>query len=496
MDRIRFQNYRCFSDTGNVDLKPLTFLLGANSSGKSSFLKFFPLLKQSVGLRRNGLFLWYANYVDFKDFGNAVKKGEDSITISWEYDDFLVNDIRSFSRLKKILNTEKLSRKINLRLSMEISARRDNFDKLDKLEIEFLEERVELMVEESGNVLVKVNDRIFTYDNMEIRFGDTTYLLPRLYISYDTTDGIMYNASFSKIFDKEKLFEDESLKDLQETIQSEGMIYLNKEGYTAFFKHFVNNDYFDYDYLRDFYILANLDEIIETINYRIQAEVIQFSYVKPLRVMPERYYRYQNYSVDEIDSDGKNLAMFLANLSEAEMKQYQQWTAAFFGFRIYAAKHEGHVELTIGSTKKEARNLVDVGFGYTQLLPIVTIIWNALKGRNRFYYYARVGKPQITLAIEQPELHLHPKVQSEFAEFLGKVVEKLSSNVDVRFIIETHSEAIINRVGSMIQSGNLAKDKVNVVLFNGVKEGMEDYVVESEFDDEGYLTNWPLGFFL
>lgn len=496
MDRIRFQNYRCFSDTGYVELKPLTFLLGANSSGKSSFLKFFPLLKQSVGIRRNGIFLWYANDVDFKDFGNAVKKGEDSITISWEYDDFLVNGFRPVSHLKKLLNAKQLLQKMNLHLSMTISARRDNFDKLDKLQIEFLEERVELEVDELGKVLVKVNGRSFTYGDKKFRLGDTANLLPRVYISYDTPDGIRYNAPFSRIFDQEKLFEDESLKDLKEMMLSEGMIYLKKDEYTPFFKLFVKKGSFDYDYLRDFYILANLDEIIETINYRIQAEVIRLSYVKPLRVMPERYYRYQNYSVDEIDSDGKNLAMFLANLSESEMKQYQGWTAANFGFKIYAAKHEGHVELTIGQNKKDARNLVDVGFGYTQLLPIVTIIWNALKSRNRNYYYGRVGKPQITLAIEQPELHLHPKVQSEFAEFLSKVVETLSSTIDVRFIIETHSEAIINRIGSMIQSSALSKEKVNVVLFNGINEGLQDYVVESEFDDEGYLTNWPLGFFL
>ena len=42
MDSLRLKNYRCFDDTGKVDLKPLTFLLGKNSSGKSSFLKFFP----------------------------------------------------------------------------------------------------------------------------------------------------------------------------------------------------------------------------------------------------------------------------------------------------------------------------------------------------------------------------------------------------------------------------------------------------------------------
>lgn len=46
MDTLQLTNYRKFKDTGVIHLKPITFLVGANSSGKSSFLKFFPLLKQ------------------------------------------------------------------------------------------------------------------------------------------------------------------------------------------------------------------------------------------------------------------------------------------------------------------------------------------------------------------------------------------------------------------------------------------------------------------
>jgi len=81
MDKIRLKNYRCFDDTGEIELKPITFLVGANSSGKSSFLKFFPLLKQSIGVKRNGVFLWLSKDVDFKDFKNTVKDGVGDIEI-------------------------------------------------------------------------------------------------------------------------------------------------------------------------------------------------------------------------------------------------------------------------------------------------------------------------------------------------------------------------------------------------------------------------------
>lgn len=495
MDSIRFNNYRCFSDTGNVSIKPLTFLLGANSSGKSSFLEFFPLLKQSVGVRRNGIFLWYANDVDFKDFENALKSGEKEMKISWTYDDFMVSDGRLSARIKKILRDGRLySDKVQLRLSMTISARKDSFDKLDELKIEFLDEEIILRIDGNGKVVATVNGRSFGKEKIELRFVDSTFLLPRL-ITYYETDGSRV-LTYSNLLNQENLFLSDEMKEIKDFIQYENMIYLTKKDYETFFKRIVTRQDTDYEYLRDLYLLLSLDDIIEAINYRIQGEAYQLSYVKPLRVMPERYYRYQNYSVDDIESDGKNLAMFLANLTETEVRDFQGWTLKNFGFKIYTIKHEGHIELTIGERKSDARNLVDVGFGYTQLLPIITIIWNSLRGKGRRYHFPRVGNPVKTIAIEQPELHLHPRIQSLFAEVLGKVIAGMSDTMDVRFIIETHSEAIINKIGAMVQSNELSKEKVNVVMFNGENEGLEDYVVEAEFDKDGYLTKWPLGFFL
>lgn len=84
MQTLRIKNFRCFEDTGDIRIKPLTFLVGANSSGKSSFLKFFPLLKQSLGVKRNGVFLWYdKNMVDFQSLGNVIRNKEEILTVTF-----------------------------------------------------------------------------------------------------------------------------------------------------------------------------------------------------------------------------------------------------------------------------------------------------------------------------------------------------------------------------------------------------------------------------
>ena len=102
------------------------------------------------------------------------------------------------------------------------------------------------------------------------------------------------------------------------------------------------------------------------------------------------------------------------------------------------------------------------------------------------------------MAIEQPELHLHPRFQGMFVDMLDRVVRIChKEKKDVRIIIETHSETIVNRIGTKIvdESSYLKPTDVNVLLFNGKNEGLDKYIEPTSYDDEGYLVNWPFGFF-
>ena len=137
-------------------------------------------------------------------------------------------------------------------------------------------------------------------------------------------------------------------------------------------------------------------------------------------------------------------------------------------------------------------NLVDVGFGYTQLLPIIVLIWKSVyTGSSRIGGTRRFSKKVIV--IEQPELHLHPKMQMLFADMLVRILQTTEKG-KFRFVIETHSETIINRIGELLSEGNkFTKEDVNVVLFH--KEDNGSSVTIANYDDEGFLNNWPIGFF-
>jgi predicted ATPase len=54
---------------------------------------------------------------------------------------------------------------------------------------------------------------------------------------------------------------------------------------------------------------------------------------------------------------------------------------------------------------------------------------------------------------------------------------------------------ILNKMGLSIARGKFSKDNVNVLLFNAQNEKMNNYIEVATYSEDGYLTNWPIGFF-
>ena len=86
LEAFGVKNLRCLKDTGFVPIRPITVLVGRNSSGKSTFLRAFPLLRQSVETARNSPILWYhERYVDFGSLKDAASNrlSEPSVTFQF-----------------------------------------------------------------------------------------------------------------------------------------------------------------------------------------------------------------------------------------------------------------------------------------------------------------------------------------------------------------------------------------------------------------------------
>lgn len=83
MKTIELRNFRSLIDTGVITLNRLTVLVGQNSLGKSSFLRSFPLLKQSLLADRQKPLIWYSpNLVDFGSYKEVLYKNGKDLDIS------------------------------------------------------------------------------------------------------------------------------------------------------------------------------------------------------------------------------------------------------------------------------------------------------------------------------------------------------------------------------------------------------------------------------
>lgn len=119
---------------------------------------------------------------------------------------------------------------------------------------------------------------------------------------------------------------------------------------------------------------------------------------------------------------------------------------------------------------------VNVGFGITYSLPVITALLSA--------------KPGALLIIENPESHIHPRGQAE----LGKLIALVAQN-DVQIIIETHSDHILNGIRVGVNLGNLEKDNVVLFYFKKLIDEQEQYsnVINIELDKKGELSEYPDG---
>lgn len=118
----------------------------------------------------------------------------------------------------------------------------------------------------------------------------------------------------------------------------------------------------------------------------------------------------------------------------------------------------------------------DVGIGISQVVPVVAM---ALDGEKRL------------LAIEQPELHLHPRLQADLGGLFAAAVRKPRGHW---FIVETHSEHLVLRMQRLVREGVLSHADVNVLYVSNVAKGTA--VSTLRLDNEGdFVDEWPGGFF-
>ncbi|MFW9879665.1 MAG: DUF3696 domain-containing protein [Candidatus Thorarchaeota archaeon] len=218
------------------------------------------------------------------------------------------------------------------------------------------------------------------------------------------------------------------------------------------------------------------------------SEILEsLEYICPFRESPKRTYLFSGISPTSVGIHGEKAIDLLVMDSLKKGKQKRdiinkvaKWLNQF---EIAKDIHlhsltDRHYEIKLQHFKTgERENLADVGFGCSQVLPIL------IGGYN-------LRKDDIFI-VEEPEIHLHPKAQSELGSFFYNLCEK-----GIQTFIETHSEHLLLRIQAHVAAGELNPNDIKIyyVYSNAITRKKE--VVEIVLDKHGrFLTQWPEGFF-
>lgn len=150
------------------------------------------------------------------------------------------------------------------------------------------------------------------------------------------------------------------------------------------------------------------------------------SYIAPVRATAERYYKLRNLAADEVDCRGKNLPIFLNSLPQGLFEDFQKWLLENLGFQVFTLVSECHVSLkTQKQGQAKAINLSDAGFGYSQILPIVTQLWY-IAAKRLCGVRNRNGKKSMSgfvkSAIQASRLSIHAADVKNHPDFSDKLV--------------------------------------------------------------------------
>ena len=228
---------------------------------------------------------------------------------------------------------------------------------------------------------------------------------------------------------------------------------------------------FAYHRLRDFYGEKERSEDINILAKYLNSTEIQWSGIKkapsvfsspPVRSRPKRTYDPTRVFYDPGGGDVPERLMRIKATDKEKWETLREQLIDFGKcsglFQNIDVKNLGGAMGNPFQLKIKVRgpnsNIIDVGYGVSQILPILVHILDPPISRQPLM-------ERSLFLLQQPEVHLHPRAQAEFSSFLAT----LASQGERSFIVETHSDYMIDRARIEIRKGNIRPEDVSLIYF-------------------------------
>jgi len=461
---ISFKNYKAFKELSNLNFKPITILCGTNSCGKSSIMQSLLLLKQTMESQSpNQFLLLNGRFVHLGSFDNIIYRKDPNNQLEFSF---------SFS----ISREETKGRDFPFNLFFQ-----DFFPIHDK--------------KQKQEIRVQIKLTLKTFNEKKSR-----YIKPIIIDEWSLTaeasnclkPAIHYNLKLRS--EDEYIYHWENLEFNNSFLKTGNLIVKVK---------FANLFPISVEELKENNGAHKKEKVESSFVLRLFSELVQvflgsLTYIGPLREEPSRRYIYEDEIV-EIGIKGENAAYIYLSEKDTIIGNHYFYNQSDDTFKIkgrvklsVAVKEwlnlmnireftpeaqNGIIYLNLDSGALKTRvNIADVGFGVSQIFPIVLEGLRMPKGN--------------TLLLEQPEIHLHPKLQMQMADYF--IALALSNK---RVIVETHSDHVINRLVRRIveDKQNKLNDLIGIYFIKPTDNGA--IYEEIKIDETKGIANWPEEFF-
>lgn len=412
---VTLKGFKSFADETRLEIRPLTLLAGANSSGKSSAMQPLLLMKQTEEASFDpGPLLLHDSHVRFTSADQVLTK---------------LGSRASFKEFFAGFETAN-----GFGLTSRFLRRSDNSFDLREMHVKVLEREV-----------------IVDSDRTDQSPNNLPFLLAYTAIGYGALDRAGKTFPSKENVHIARIFRNQGVLEVSLEVELE-------QGLRVF----------------DTSLRAKLGSCLRPILH-----------VPGLRGNPERAYRrtaagdhfpgtFETYTASIIASWEERRDRRIEGLGRLLEQLGLSWKAEA---RLIDA---AQVELLVGRLPRERKggadlvNIADVGFGVSQVLPVLVALLAADSGQLVY--------------LEQPELHLHPRAQQALATVLAEAASR-----GVQVVAETHSSTLLLAVQTLVAQGKLDPGKVILHWFKRDQRGATK-VTSANLDEHGAYGDWPEDF--
>lgn len=427
LHELSFENFKTWA-TAEIRFGKITGFFGTNSSGKTSLLQFLLLLKQTKEATDRALSLELNGpYVELGLYGDMIHNHDEALNLKWDFAFASDKDIALIDPSGK--KTDVVARSRIVRLKSEVAAKDPQRAVSTRIEYAFGKIRFLLAPKNGGESAFEL-----TASGSGFRFVRTqgrAWQLPGPVKSYafpDQARTYFQNASF--------------LSELEAAYEQQ------------------------------------MDEIY---------------YLGPLRDYPKRDYLWARSTPQGVGIKGERaVEAILAATTAGEMRNVRK-KAKLRPFQEIIAYWLSHMrliydfrveEIAKGSNRWQAKVqvrkggtgalLTDVGFGVSQVLPVITLLQYVPNGS--------------TVLLEQPEIHLHPLAQAELAD----VIINAAVHRNIQVVLESHSEHLLLRLQRRVAEQELKSEDLHLYFCDN--SDATSQIQELGIDMFGTIDNWPRNF--